>query len=561
MLASIEQIFEANPRILFLFIIFMLGIIYCPLGILVAISLNVFTQRLKYSSLWLFFVSLLLSGVVWKSQSISPLVVIKINHIAFNDLLRGHWDSLSNVYLFLMTVPQGMLLAALVQLFMHPRNDLQKKLKRVSEGKMDLGLHKISQKAAQKKLAEIKTSACEGGSIMGIDCNTGMPVTIMDKAANMHTLAIGTTGSGKTTSICNIVESAIVRNLPLFYVDGKGDSKLAQSMGDFAKQQGRPFYLFSMVGESVKYNPIALGGITSKKDRIIELRTWSEDHYRKIAEGYLQTVFSILDGFNLKLDLMGLSQYLHPDALYDLAREKQAPSVISEIEALEAKYRDVSSLLAEIDNMTQSEIGHLFDTRSGTVLTLDKALEENVIVYFCLQPLAFPAYAECLGKLIINDLKALAAQQLQKDKQQKIYCIFDEFSVFAGDQIINLINQGRSAGIHAILATQSISDIAKKGGDALVGQVLNNCNNFIIQRQNNHDDAELLAKLIGTQDGFQLTSQIDKVVHNRTVGSVRTAKEFIVHPDVIKGFRQGEGVLLSKVTGEQWVVRFRRGKC
>ncbi len=559
MLSAIEQIFEANPRIIFLFFMLMLGIVYCPLGILVAIVLILLTSRLKCPSLCLLMGGLILSVVVLITQSLNPLQVININHMVFNCLLKGNWAQLGNAYLLLLTLPQGMLLAALIRFFMSPRNELQKKLKKISEGKSDAKQYKISQKAIDKKLVGIKTSACEGGSIMGIDCNTGEPVTLMDKAANMHTLAIGTTGSGKTTSICNIVESAIVRNLPLIYVDGKGDTKLAKSIGDFAKQQDRPFYLFSMVGESVKYNPIALGGITSKKDRIIELRIWSEDHYRKIAEGYLQTVFSILDSFAIELDLMTLSKYLHPDALYDLARENQAESVISDIESLEAKYRDVSSLIAEIDNMTKSEIGHLFDTSSGTVLTLDKALEENAIVYFCLQPLAFPAYAECLGKLIINDLKALAAEQLQRKNKNKIYCIFDEFSIFAGDQIVNLINEGRSAGIHAILATQSISDISKKGGDALVGQVLNNCNNFIIQRQNNHDDAELLAKLIGTQDGFELTSQIDKVVHSRTVGSVRTAKEFVVHPDEIKGFRQGKGVLLSKSLNNRSMVMFRGG--
>lgn len=53
---------------------------------------------------------------------------------------------------------------------------------------------------------------------------------------------------------------------------------------------------------------------------------------------------------------------------------------------------------------------------------------------------------------------------------------------FAGDQVINLINQGRSAGIHAILSTQSLTDIVRNGDEALLGQVLSNCNNFIIQR-------------------------------------------------------------------------------
>ena len=122
-----------------------------------------------------------------------------------------------------------------------------------------------------------------------------------------------------------------------------------------------------------------------------------------------------------------------------------------------------------------------------------------------------------------------------------------------------MINQGRSAGIHAILATQSLSDIAKKGGNELVGQVLNNCNNYIIQRQNNHDDAEILARLIGTCDTFQLTSQIDGSSGTRGVGSVRATKEFVVHPDLIKNFKKGEGVCLSKLESSFKFTCFKKG--
>jgi len=80
-----------------------------------------------------------------------------------------------------------------------------------------------------------------------------------------------------------------------------------------------------------------------------------------------------------------------------LARAHKDETVIDKIEKLEAKYKDISSLIAEIDNIAHSEIGHLFDCGSGEVLTLEKAFEENAIVYFCLQPLAFPAYAELCG--------------------------------------------------------------------------------------------------------------------------------------------------------------------
>lgn len=120
----------------------------------------------------------------------------------------------------------------------------------------------------------------------------------------------------------------------------------------------------------------------------------------------------------------------------------------------------------------------------------------------------------------MQDENAIAAKKLELEDSSKLYTISDEFSVFAGDQMVNLINQGRSAGIHAVLATQSLSDVTKKGGDALLGQVLNNCNNYLIQRQNNPADAEMLANIIGTQEGFQITSQVSTNKLTSSVGSV-----------------------------------------
>ena len=201
---------------------------------------------------------------------------------------------------------------------------------------------------------------------------------------------------------------------------------------------------------------------------------------------------------------------------------------------------------------------HLFDCHGDGVLTLSKALEEGAVVYFCLQPLAFPAYAETLGKLIVNDIKALASTLLRKNEKVKLFTIFDEFSVFAGDQVINLINQGRSAGIHAVLATQSLSDIERRGDKALLGQVLNNCNNYIVQRQNNPDDAEVLANIIGTNIGFQVTSQVAES-SGTGAGSVRETREFIVHPDDIKRLGLGEAYVVNKQQFNVHCVKLRNG--
>jgi len=415
----------------------------------------------------------------------------------------------------------------------------------------------LSDRKLNKKLRKIPHAAVVDGTTLGVNRRIGSQVYLMDHDANLHTLVIGTTGCGKTTGILNIIESAMIRYIPLIYVDGKGDCELQHRVQTMAEKYDVPCYTFSMVGPSMKYNPIASGGITSLKDRIIELRTWSEDHYRKLAEGYLQQVFKLIKHAKIPVDLVSLAKYIESDAWFELGNERDDREIIAAAQELEEISKDIGSLKAEIKNLAQSEIGDLFDCSSGDVITLDKALSEPCVIYFCLQPLAFPAYAATLGKLIINDIKAYAAKQLAGRTSQKIFTIFDEFSVFAGDQIINLINQGRSAGLHAVLSTQSLSDIEQKGNEALVGQVLNNCNNYIIQRQNYPKDAEILANIIGTRDGYSFTSQYSRAAMTTGTGSVRKTKEFIVHPDDIKRLSLGEAIYVNKQTFNAQKMLFR----
>ena len=71
----------------------------------------------------------------------------------------------------------------------------------------------------------------------------------------------------------------------------------------------------------------------------------------------------------------------------------------------------------------------------------------------------------------------------------------------------------------------------RKGDEALLGQILNNTNNYIIQRQNNPNDAEVLSNLIGTEPCFEVTSQLSVKQGGTRLGSVKQTREFIIHPD------------------------------
>ena len=451
----------------------------------------------------------------------------------------GHVSILSWVL-----VSSGLLLLA-VRFFLKSRQTVLRELKRVSKGKVSQQ-KPLSSHVLEKRLAHLMSSAYEHGTLLGIDRYCGDYVTLSDQAANSHTLVTGVTGAGKTTTLKNIIESVIKRGLPLLYVDGKGDRALLQWVNALATAEQRSFYPFAMVGESLRYNPLAFGGYTSKKDRVVGLRQWSEDHYRILAEGYLQTVLKLLDKAGVSIDLHTLGQYVEPAKLYRLIEPFKNPQWLDEIDWLRQHHKEMGSLLGEIQNMLGSEIGHLFETSHHPTLSIEQTLQQNAVAFFSLPPLRFPAYAETLGKFIINDIKAVVSERLNTPNPKPIYVIVDEFSIFAGEQIIHLINQGRSAGVHAVLATQSLADITKKGGEALLGQVMNNCNNFIIHRQNYPDDAERLANLIGTKPAFEVTSQLAQHQGATGMGTIKTTREYCIHPDEIKRLRVGEAIYLSK---------------
>jgi type IV secretory pathway TraG/TraD family ATPase VirD4 len=130
--------------------------------------------------------------------------------------------------------------------------------------------------------------------------------------------------------------------------------------------------------------------------------------------------------------------------------------------------------------------------------------------------------------------------------------IFDEFSVFAGEQVLNLVNMGRSKGVHAIFGTQGLADL-EAVSRTFKQQVLNCANTLICHRLNDQDSVEGVTNWLGTRDVFTVTAQLNLKEREAGLGTVRQSKEFIVHPDTIKQKLQtGEVLYMKKVNGFHW---------
>ena len=199
------------------------------------------------------------------------------------------------------------------------------------------------------------------GTVLG-KYHATLDALIDDKEANLHILTLGATGSGKTVTISKFVTSAIRRGIPVIYVDGKGDTVLGQKLANYADKWNRRSWLFDMnAGSTLRYNPLSSGGITSKKDRIIEMREWSEPYYKTLAEGYLQMIFKMMDLCGVKIDLATTTKYLSIPAIKAELRKHfrgdAYKQLDKEVHLQEKAQEHALNVKGEIENLINSEIG------------------------------------------------------------------------------------------------------------------------------------------------------------------------------------------------------------
>ena len=156
--------------------------------------------------------------------------------------------------------------------------------------------------------------------------------------------------------------------------------------------------------------------------------------------------------------------------------------------------------------------------------------------------------------MLINSKKAIGKlfdANKEKAEPQKTFFIMDEINVYATTALTDLVNKSRSAGVTCVLATQSLSDLDFACGEAYKEQIIENCNNYIVMRQNSGVNAEKWANILGTRATMEVTYQLQQrglETSETGFGSARRVREFLYHPDDIKTLQTGKGFFLSRDT-------------
>lgn len=378
------------------------------------------------------------------------------------------------------------------------------------------------------------------------------PVYTMDNAK--HIFTCGTTGSGKTIALSNYVKSAVDKGYPLLVVDGKGDVGTG-SLYDIVKRLkgNRQLYVINLTQpfKSDKYNPFKNASPTIAKDMLINMTDWSEEHYKLNTERYLQRLVLLLHHADVPLSFNIIIKYMPTDKFKELSVLLLKAEKITKAEHLEnidiakTSGKIAENAIARFSTIAESELGSIF---SDDGVDIYDALKENAIILFVLNPLIYPEISKLMGRLILIDSKK-AISNLFTTNSKRTFFVLDEINVYASPVLIDLINKSRSADITCILATQSLSDLDYACGEAFKEQVIENCNNYIVLRQNSSVNAEHWANILGTRATLEVTYQLQQKgldTSQTGFGSAKRVREFLYHPDDIKGLQTGKGIFLSR---------------
>jgi hypothetical protein len=396
--------------------------------------------------------------------------------------------------------------------------------------------------------------------VLGADTD-GAPVVLRDRQLGAHGLILGASGAGKSTTLLAILTDHLQRGRPVVAIDMKGSPAFARDLAKAAAAAGREFRVWTPDGPA-SWNPLQHGNPTELKDKLISTERFTEPHYQRAAERYVQLALQVQHetGRGRPPTLGGVVRLLEPRRLAALVRQLP-PERAQDIEEYLAgltpdQLSAIRGLGTRLAIISESHTGAFLEPGPEAV-DVRAALEGRQVVLFSLNSSIYGKLSAQLGTLAIQDLVTASGHRLDQagdgvPTPQALVGI-DEFSALGGDNVIALLARGRESGVSVLLATQELADL-DRAGRGLRDQVLGVTAVKIAHRQDVPASAQMIAQMAGTTKVWEPTYQIGRGPFGRYAtsrGTRRAVEQFIVHPNEIKSLKTGHAVIITKLPSAQ----------
>jgi energy-coupling factor transporter ATP-binding protein EcfA2 len=473
------------------------------------------------------------AGFEWALLSTVPLCLALL--LVRTGMLSGYLG------LGTLTVLNGLLIGHLVLGLFLQLQDRRAGDDRGHEARQRIGpQHLILRARATRKIAN------GGGGEMPIGVTRkGQLATIpAGGESGSHSLIVGATGAGKSTLLGVLAHEHAKRGSGVVVVEAKNDPGLEAQVRRSADLVGAPFVLVSPDGPTV-WDLFANGGVDETVAKLLSCEEWSEPFYEAEATRFLRWVVRGMEGSGSRLTLPAILEHCEPDRLAAHVAKRGDADLAGEVDRfvdrLTAKERsDVAGLRSRLAVLAEAEFGRRWldpDAGAEPVLDLGEAIRDRAIVYFRLDSERLGIVAEKVGAAIAIEIGAIASG-LQGNPVPTLVAI-DEFGAIEAEQIERLFTRGRAAGISAVIATQSMSDI-EVAGNGLAGRVVGNLSSAF-GMQMGPDDADSIARMAGQVGEWKNTIKTNGLLGMPAAQGTRTrGYRMRIHPSVLQHLGWGE---------------------
>jgi len=451
---------------------------------------------------------------------------------------------------------------------------------------------KINERVQNKWRKDVKSNKTDQ-LLCGIS-ESGKPYYMDFKEINQHAFVCATTGGGKTILLLNMVEYALMKDYPFIFIDGKGSHESIDEVDSLCEKYDRHMNVFSDIS-NLTYNPIKHGNSTIITDKLQHLVDTESEYYVMVNKTLVQTIIQFLDAFDIKRDLWNFAKYLDPaqikkvlnrDSVTSFEEPKQEYGSFLDGESGNDKsevkrsdrsewfyekffgrwkeseegelylFENASTVRMALYGLVDSDLGHLFKEKENG-LDLIKLSENKEGLFISLDGNVYDDYIKKIARFIISDINYLVSYRNKtQQKDNPILAIYDEFSVYANDKIVDTVNKSRSAGFHCVIATQTLADLDKVD-KSLKNQIVGNTNTYMVGQTNNPNEVDEWSNNFGTYKDIDVTTvtqrrkgRLKRVDFTGDQGTIRRVDKFKVNPNVIRGLRTGEFVFARKASLE-----------
>lgn len=150
------------------------------------------------------------------------------------------------------------------------------------------------------------------------------------------------------------------------------------------------------------------------------------------------------------------------------------------------------------------------------IVTLEKVIESNDVLYVGLDALPDRVVASALGSILLADLSAYAGKRynlgLSGATVKRISLYVDETACVINSSMIELLNKGMEAGIHVTAAMQTIADMSHRLGSADAARMaLGNFNNMIALRSKDKETQMFICESFGETTLWTTSASVSSV--------------------------------------------------